>query len=149
MSSSSQSRLFTMHSPVLKSSGSAFEGFVRDEHTTLVEVDDRIFSTSIDLTYTYAPFAVKKNTSLDAQELLSAESTGVGSAWDGDAVAVKARAATLEIFAVDESASVQVRMRLTCILLLLSDFVFRIARHRPPCTRWVNASSAKTRMFRP
>ena len=31
---------------------------MRDEYTTLVEVNDRIFSTSIDLAYTYAPLAV-------------------------------------------------------------------------------------------
>ena len=134
-----------MHQPttlaVLKSSGSAFEGFVRDEHTTLVDVDDRIFSTSIDLTYTYAPFAVKKNTSLDAQELLSAESTGVGSAWDGDAVAVKARAATLEIFAVDESASVQVRAPLT---LCGRNDTSQNGGYRPLSTRWGNTSSPRT-----
>lgn len=93
---------------VLKSGGSAFENFVRDEHTTLVEVNDRIFSTSIDLVYTYSPFPVKKSISLDAPDLVSAEDSGPGSAWDGDAIAASARTATLEIFAEDESASVQV-----------------------------------------
>jgi urate oxidase len=43
---------------VLKSAGSAFENFVRDEYTTLVEVDDRIFSTSVDLRYTYGEVGV-------------------------------------------------------------------------------------------
>ena len=43
---------------MLKSTGSAFENFVRDEYTTLAEVNDRIFSTSVDLAYTYAPLAV-------------------------------------------------------------------------------------------
>ena len=33
---------------VLKTTGSAFESFVRDEYTTLKEVRDRIFSTSIE-----------------------------------------------------------------------------------------------------
>lgn len=33
---------------VLKSSGSAFYGFWRDEYTTLQEVNDRIFSTSVE-----------------------------------------------------------------------------------------------------
>lgn len=33
---------------VLKSSGSAFYGFVRDQYTTLAEVNDRIFSTSVE-----------------------------------------------------------------------------------------------------
>jgi hypothetical protein len=38
------------HFTVVKSTGSAFENFVVwDEYTTLVEVDCRIFSTSVDL----------------------------------------------------------------------------------------------------
>ncbi len=32
---------------------------MRDEYTTLVEVDDRIFSTSVDLKYTYGEVGVK------------------------------------------------------------------------------------------
>lgn len=62
----------------MKSTGSAFENFIRDEHTTLGEVNDRIFSTSVDLKYTYAPFAVPKNAVVDAFTLpdaLSAEGT--------------------------------------------------------------------------
>jgi hypothetical protein len=43
---------------VLKSTGSAFENFVRDEYTTLAEVDDRIFSTAIDLSYTFGEVVV-------------------------------------------------------------------------------------------
>jgi len=33
---------------VMKTTGSAFEGFLRDEHTTLPEVSDRILGTSLD-----------------------------------------------------------------------------------------------------
>ncbi|KAI0806050.1 uricase, partial [Irpex lacteus] len=91
---------------VLKSTGSAFENFVRDEHTTLAEVNDRIFSTSIDLKYTYAPFSVPTNAVVDSFKLAE-DVSSEGTAWDGDAVAAKARTATLEVFAVDESASVQ------------------------------------------
>lgn len=43
---------------VLKSTGSAFEDFFRDEYTTLAEVNDRILSTSIDLAYTFVPFTI-------------------------------------------------------------------------------------------
>jgi urate oxidase len=43
---------------VLKSTGSAFENFVRDEYTTLGEVDDRIFSTAVELEYEFAPIKV-------------------------------------------------------------------------------------------
>jgi len=90
---------------VLKSTGSAFENFVRDEFTTLVEVNDRIFSTSIDLTYTYAPFALSF-TGGNTGEVKVSEN-GEGTAWDGEKVAESARKVTLDVFAVDESASVQ------------------------------------------
>ena len=103
---------------MLKSTGSAFENFVRDEHTTLAEVNDRIFSTSVDLKYTYATFGVPKTTSVDAFDLPGALS-GEGTAWDGNVVVAKARTATLETFAEDESASVQVRERFSFLLHLL------------------------------
>lgn len=93
---------------VLKSTGSAFENFIRDEHTTLPEVNDRIFSTAVDLKYTFAPFAVPANTSLDSFKVADEFSAG-GTAWEGNAVVALARTATLEVFAEDESASVQVR----------------------------------------
>jgi len=81
---------------VLKSGGSAFEGFIRDEHTTLVEVNDRIFSTSVDLSYTFSSFSLSKD--------------GFGtleSTMNFDNVYHSAKRITLEIFATDESASVQ------------------------------------------
>ena len=94
---------------VLKSTGSAFENFVRDEYTTLMEVNDRIFSTSIDLTYTFAPLAIPAPA--DGQgKVFDAPVSGdaaKGTAWDGDALAAAARGITLEVFATDESASVQ------------------------------------------
>ncbi|TCD61819.1 hypothetical protein EIP91_007864 [Steccherinum ochraceum] len=93
---------------VLKSTGSAFESFVRDEFTTLTEVSDRIFSTSIDLTYTYAPFPIVITQGNDGVVAPAQEKfAGKGSAWDGESVAEDARKVTLETFAVDESASVQ------------------------------------------
>jgi urate oxidase len=39
---------------LLKSTASAFKGFPRDEFTTLPETDDRILSTSMDATWTFA-----------------------------------------------------------------------------------------------
>jgi hypothetical protein len=105
---------------VLKSTGSAFEGFIRDEYTTLVEVSDRIFSTSVDLTYTFSPlsiplprdpalldFNVPKYLVFDRQGGVVGE--GKGGVWDALGVAERARTATLDVFAMDESASVQVR----------------------------------------
>lgn len=95
---------------VLKSTGSAFSGFVRDEYTTLAEVDDRIFSTSIDLVYTFVPVSVPPPT--DEKKLEFSVPTGgtvqEGTVWDEN-VPERARKATLETFAKDESASVQVR----------------------------------------
>ncbi|OJT03614.1 Uricase, partial [Trametes pubescens] len=94
---------------VLKTTGSAFESFVRDEYTTLGEVDDRIFSTSIDLTYKYAPLPIPAPADGEGKVFDFAPSAeqAKGTAWDGDAVAAVARDITLEVFALDESASVQ------------------------------------------
>jgi urate oxidase len=39
---------------VLKSSGSAFEGYIRDPYTTLKETKDRIFATAVRATWRYA-----------------------------------------------------------------------------------------------
>jgi len=94
---------------VLKSTGSAFENFVRDEYTTLAEVDDRIFSTSVDLLYTFAAFEITapgdgKKLEFDREQIKGA---GGHAAWEGATVGELARATTLEIFATDESASVQ------------------------------------------
>ena len=94
---------------VLKSTGSAFENFVRDEYTTLVEVNDRIFSTSVDLTYTFAPLGIPAPADGEGK-VFDAPVSGdaaKGTAWDGDALAAAARGITLEVFATDESASVQ------------------------------------------
>lgn len=50
---------------VLKSTGSQFHGFVRDEYTTLPETWDRILSTDVDCTWSWEAFptldAVKEN----------------------------------------------------------------------------------------
>ncbi|KAH7910519.1 hypothetical protein BJ138DRAFT_1087529 [Hygrophoropsis aurantiaca] len=92
---------------VLKSTGSAFSGYIRDEYTTLVEVDDRILSTSVDLTYTFAPFNIAAPTDAKKLEFSVPGQISPGSVWDGEEVAERARKATLDIFALDESASVQ------------------------------------------
>ena len=108
---------------MLKSTGSAFENFVRDEYTTLGEVDDRIFSTSVDLRYTYGEVDVKllprgahedQGPSVldfgeETFERSERSGTGVIHPWEDSKVGALARKATLEVFAHDESASVQVR----------------------------------------
>lgn len=78
---------------VLKSTGSAFHSFVRDEYTSLPETWDRILSTDIDCSWTWKPFS-----GVDAVQ------NGVerfDKAWES------ARKITMKTFAVDESASVQ------------------------------------------
>jgi len=105
-------------SVVLKSTGSAFENFVRDEYTTLAEVDDRIFSTSVDLRYTYGEVGVKlppRGTHEDqgpsildfGEETFNRSRTGVIHPWEDNKIGARAREATLDVFVHDESASVQ------------------------------------------
>lgn len=104
---------------VLKSSGSAFENFFVDEFTTLTRtclrtqdcacraltaflklaVADRILSTSVEYDYT---FLIPGYITIDGLGKLGEE-------CKFKAVAESAKAITLELFATDESASVQVR----------------------------------------
>lgn len=92
---------------VLKSTGSAFHGYVRDEYTTLPEVTDRVLSTSVDLAYTFAPLSLNSPTDAKKLEFTVPEGFATGSVWDADEVVIRARNGTLDIFALDESASVQ------------------------------------------
>lgn len=72
---------------VLKTTGSAFEGYMRDRFTTLPETKDRIFATAIRAVWRYG----------DAERGID-----FNAAWEGG------RAALLETFAThDESRSVQ------------------------------------------
>ena len=81
---------------VLKSTGSAFHGFVRDEYTTLPETWDRIFSTDVDATWKWKKF-----------DSLAAVKDAVPKF---DSARVAARNITLKTFAEDASASVQATM---------------------------------------
>jgi urate oxidase len=111
---------------VLKSTGSAFENFIRDEYTTLAEVDDRIFSTSVDLRYTFGEVGVKLLPRGGHEEGEGRQGLGVHDfreesfdkkgteavhPWEDSKVGARARETTLDVFAHDESASVQVRCR--------------------------------------
>jgi len=89
---------------VLKSTGSAFHGFMRDEFTTLPETWDRILSTDVDCTWTWKPFAT-----------VAAVQQGVerfDKAWES------ARGIIMRTFAVEESASVQNTMYKMCEQIL-------------------------------
>jgi urate oxidase len=70
---------------VLKSTGSEFKGFLKDEYTTLPEADDRILATSLTTTWTYADSSDR--------------------AWDARYATV--RAAILEAFATTYSRALQ------------------------------------------
>lgn len=84
---------------ILKSSGSSFENFHLDEYTTLPPASDRIFSTSVDSSYTFAP---------PPTELLTIASLGkLGEKYTFPTVAKNVKATTLEVFADEDSASVQ------------------------------------------
>ncbi|KAL7808630.1 urate oxidase [Trichoderma gracile] len=89
---------------VLKSTGSAFHGFVRDEYTTLPETWDRILSTDVDASWKWKPFA-------DVKAVREAVSK-FNPAWE------EAREITLTRFAEDESASVQNTMYKMCEQIL-------------------------------
>lgn len=80
---------------VLKSTGSAFYGFIRDKYTTLPEVNDRILSTSIEATWI---FGKDKSGALTEKDFyaLPFEKT-----YDS------AKKTTIDLFALDDSASVQ------------------------------------------
>ncbi|KAI9022846.1 urate oxidase [Phycomyces nitens] len=80
---------------VLKTTGSAFHGFYKDEYTTLVETWDRIFSTVVDATWTYVPRPAEKYSAIDYPAIYAAVKT-----------------ITMDTFAKDDSASVQATLYL-------------------------------------
>ncbi|TKX20816.1 uricase [Elsinoe australis] len=78
---------------VLKSTGSAFYGFHRDEYTRLPETWDRILSTEVEATWHWKKFSELKQ--------VEAKASKFDKAWES------ARTITLATFAKDESPSVQ------------------------------------------
>ncbi|KAK1769065.1 uricase [Phialemonium atrogriseum] len=89
---------------VLKSTGSAFYGFIRDDFTTLAETWDRILSTDVNCGWTWERFPN-----------LGAVQSGVAQfdkTWED------ARNLTMKTFAEDESASVQNTIYKMCELIL-------------------------------
>lgn len=94
---------------VAKTSGSAFENFWTDEYTTLVAVKERIFSTDVDCWY---------NVPLPKIPLTIDNIDAISKALNLPKVAEIVRRDTLEVFATDESASVQATMYNTQQLIL-------------------------------
>jgi len=89
---------------VLKSTGSQFHGFVRDEFTTLPEVRDRILSTDVDCGWTWSVFGSIKDVEASVPKF--------DKAWED------ARAITMKTFAEESSPSVQNTMYKMCKLIL-------------------------------
>lgn len=81
---------------VLKSTGSAFHGFHRDEYTSLPEVWDRILSTEVDASWEWKTYKT-------VDEVKSSGNL-FDKSWDA------ARTITMKTFAEDDSASVQATM---------------------------------------
>lgn len=84
---------------MLKSSGSAFTNFIRDEFTTLVEAKDRIFSTAVDLQYEFPKYTLG-----NGPESIGALETE----FQFEKAAQLARNTTIDLFATHDSESVQV-----------------------------------------
>jgi len=92
---------------VLKSTGSAFHGFVDDEFTVLKPVNERILSTEVDCGWTW-------NTFSKLEDVTSAVSN-FDETWKS------ARKITLATFAVYDSASVQNTMYKMCSQILAAE----------------------------
>lgn len=85
---------------VLKSTGSAFHGFLRDEFTTLPDTWDRILCTNVNASWTWHSFS-------DLQAVRKSVPS-FDEAWEA------VRQITLKLFAEDASASVQNTMYKMC-----------------------------------
>ncbi|KAF5100302.1 hypothetical protein D0Z03_000823 [Geotrichum reessii] len=85
---------------VLKSTGSMFYGYNVCDFTTLKETYDRILSTDVDAQWTWLPNKITTYKAIDA----------IAAKGEFDAVYENARNITLEIFALENSASVQATM---------------------------------------
>ncbi|KAJ3912884.1 uricase, partial [Lentinula edodes] len=85
-----------------------FFHIIRDEYTLLKEVDDRIFSTSVDLNYRFTPIRISPPQDENKLDIVipALDQAEAGSVWDAT-VLDRARTITFEVFAEDESASVQ------------------------------------------
>ena len=89
---------------VLKSTGSQFHGFVRDEYTTLPETYDRILSTEVDAGWVWKTFGGLQDVKSQVQKF--------------DAAWLSARKITMKTFAEENSPSVQNTMYKMCEQIL-------------------------------
>ena len=92
---------------VLKSTGSAFHGFIDDEYTILKPTNDRILSTEVDCGWAWTP--------LKGIDEVKATAEKFDAAW------AKGREITMATFANDSSASVQNTMYKMCEQILAAE----------------------------
>ena len=92
---------------VLKSTGSQFHSFYRNDFATLPDVYDRILSTSVDAQWTWSMF---KDVAAVEKDLAKFDET-----W------VKAREITFRLFATEDSPSVQNTMYKMCSEILAAE----------------------------
>jgi urate oxidase len=130
---------------VLKSTGSQFWGFVRDEYTTLKETWDRILSTDVAANWQWRRFTGLAEVKAHFEKF--------NAAWEA------ARAITLKTFAEDNSASVQATMYKmgeqilaaaplldTVSYALPNNHFFEIGTCNPfPCESWIWANRCGSR----
>ncbi|KAJ7250988.1 hypothetical protein C8J57DRAFT_1437580 [Mycena rebaudengoi] len=125
---------------VLKTTESPFSNFVRDKYTTLKEVDDRILSTSVDLSYKFAPIKIKSPTggvhypmSVQLVHFITHSQTEIvpGIVCD-TTVPSKARKVTLETFATNNSVSVQATLCLMAQRLIAENAHVQSASYALP-----------------
>ncbi|WVO18560.1 urate oxidase [Cryptococcus depauperatus] len=114
---------------VMKTSGSGFENFYRDEFTTLTEVADRIFSTSVSLQCT---LSLPPNIPLTIANLDT-----IAKELDLPRIKENIRKDVLDTFATDESASVQATLYLTLQNILKSCPVVKDASMQLPNKHYI------------
>lgn len=117
---------------LLKSTGSQFHGFVRDEYTTLPETWDRILSTEIDANWVWMPFKSLDHVKTTVPRFDSAFSS--------------AREISLRLFAKDNSASVQNTMHKMASEILGSESLLSSVSYSLPNKHYLELGKYCTRI---
>lgn len=116
---------------VLKSTGSAFHGFHRDEYTKLPETWDRILSTDIEAGWKWKIFKT-----VDEVKKV-----------DFDAAWTAARNITMKVFAEDNSASVQATMYKMCDQILAALPLVEAVDYALPNKHYFEVGKSKSTVF--
>ena len=90
---------------LLKSTASEYQGFLRDEYTTLPDADDRILATSLTASWRHAAPADRDRTGHDGTDHDWTDYDWTDYDWDGSYAAV--RAVLVETFATTYSLAMQ------------------------------------------